>query len=79
MIQSPVSFEVMGIKFAIPFKPAAIMDTGMAKAKKKYLASVGVLECSRPVKKRLQVFPFTGLPCGMRQQRHPMSKPWEPN
>ena len=78
VIQSSASCEVMGIKFAIPFKPAAIMDTGMAIARKKYLASVGVLECRRPVKKRLQVFQSTGLPCGMRQQRHPMSKSWEP-
>ena len=32
------------------------MDTGMAKARKKYFASRDVLECRGPIKKRLQVF-----------------------
>ena len=56
VIQSAAALEVMGIKMAVPFKPAAIMDTGMAKARKKYFASRQILECRGPLKKRLQVF-----------------------
>ncbi|CAE7550167.1 unnamed protein product [Symbiodinium necroappetens] len=56
VVQSSDALEVMGVRFAVPFKPAAIMDTGMAKARKKYFASREVLECRGPLKKRLQVF-----------------------
>ena len=55
-VRSSEALEVMGIKFAVPFKPAAVMDTGMAKARKKYYACRDVLECRGPIKKRLQVF-----------------------
>ncbi|CAE7220435.1 unnamed protein product, partial [Symbiodinium sp. CCMP2456] len=50
------TLEVMGVKLRVPFKPAAVMDTGLAKARKKYFASRGLLECRGPLKKRLQVF-----------------------
>ncbi|CAE7866414.1 unnamed protein product [Symbiodinium sp. KB8] len=56
VVQSSDALEVMGVRLAVPFKPAAVMDTGMAKARKKYFASREVLECRGPLKKRLQVF-----------------------
>ena len=46
----------MGVRLAVPFKPASVMDTGLAKARKKYFASRDVLECRGPLLKRLQVF-----------------------
>ena len=46
----------MGVRLLVPFKPASVMDTGMAKTRKKYFASRNILECRGPLKKRLQVF-----------------------
>ncbi|CAE7734694.1 R1A1-element\ORF2 [Symbiodinium sp. CCMP2592] len=58
-IRSSPTLEVMGVHFSVPLKPAAIMDTGMAKARRKFHASRDVLECRGPLKKRLTVFQAT--------------------
>ena len=58
-VQTSPTFEVMGVHLSIPMKPSALMDTGMAKARKKYFATRDVLECRGPLKKRLQVFQTT--------------------
>ena len=55
-VESSKTFEVMGVHLCVRLKPAALMDTGMAKARKKYFATRDVLECRGPLKKRLQVF-----------------------
>ena len=49
-------FEVMGIQLSILFKPASVMDTGMAKARKKYHAMKHILECRGNLKQRFMVF-----------------------
>eukprot|EP00439_Symbiodinium_sp_Y106_P082670 s1758_g22.t1 len=59
VIQSSSTFEVMGVHLSVPLKPSALMDTGMAKARKKYFATRDVLECRGPLKKRIQVFQTT--------------------
>ena len=56
LVQSSSALEVMGVRLQVPFKPASVMDTGLAKARKKYFASRNILECRGPLKKRLQVF-----------------------
>ena len=56
VVPSSGSLDVMGVRLVVPFKPASVMDTGMAKARKKYFASRSVLECRGPIRKRLQVF-----------------------
>eukprot|EP00439_Symbiodinium_sp_Y106_P073157 s2086_g13.t1 len=58
-VQQSQTMEVMGVQLSVPLKPAAIMDTGMSKARKKYFASRHVLECRGPLKKRLRVFQAT--------------------
>ena len=56
VVPSSSTFEVMGVQLAVPLKPSTLMDTGMAKARKKYFASRNVLECRGPLGKRMQVF-----------------------
>ena len=50
------TFEVMGVQLSIPLKPASIMDTGMAKARKKFHAMSHILECRGNLQERLKVF-----------------------
>ena len=54
--------EVMGVQLKVPLKPAAIMDTGMAKARKKYFASRHILEWPKPSQKEV-----AGLPSNSRR------------
>ena len=70
-VQSSSTFEVMGVHLSVPLKPAAVMDTGMAKARKKYFASRNVLKCRGPLKKRLQVFGRGGPVVCLSGDAHP--------
>ena len=48
------ALEVMGIPLQVPLKPAALMDPGLAKARRKYHAIRDILECRGPLKERLK-------------------------
>ncbi|CAE7361985.1 unnamed protein product [Symbiodinium necroappetens] len=53
------SLEVMGIALSIPLRPASLMDSALAKARKKHFANRGMLECRTPLKERLKMFTST--------------------
>ncbi|CAE7390465.1 unnamed protein product [Symbiodinium sp. CCMP2592] len=55
-IEPSSSMEVMGVVLQVPLKPSSLLNSGLAKARKKYFASRHIFECRGPLKERLKTF-----------------------
>ena len=55
-VEPSSSLEIMGIALQVPLKPSSLLDSGLAKARRKYFACRQVLECRGPLKERLKTF-----------------------
>ena len=47
-VESGSSLEIMGIALQVPLKPSSLLDSGLAKARRKYFACRQILECRGP-------------------------------
>ena len=58
-VEPSPALEVMGIPLQVPLKPAGLLDSGLAKARKKYFANRDILEGRGPIKGRLKTLQMT--------------------